>query len=286
MMENDREKTARFKRQRAELAIALAMQNRWEDAVSVNQSILTVFPDDVESHNRLGRALMELGRYDEAHASYSRTLSLEPTNSIAQKNVARLSELKAGAAPPPSSAAPVDPTLFIEEAGKTAVVTLRNLGVKEDRAKVTAGDQVKLTVDGSRLTVSSVNDEYIGQVDPRLASRLITLMQGGNRYEAAVTSASDQQLNVIIREIYQSPDLLGRPSFPSRAETGFRPYMKESILQYGLEDDEEYPEEEEDEGGNWREAGGETGDDDGNFSTESLSGEEEEEDEEDEREQI
>lgn len=278
-MDIGREKGARFKRQRAEMAIALAMQNRWEEAVTVNQSILAVFPEDVESHNRLGRALMELGRYDEARDSYSRALRIEPTNTIAQKNIARLTDLKAApSSPTAAAAAPADPTLFIEEAGKTAVVVLQNLGAKEVRAKITAGDQVQLSIQGQRLLVTTPTDEYIGQVEPRLASRLISLMQGGNRYEAAVTSANDQQMNVIIREVYQSPDLLGRPSFPSRAETGFRPYIKESILQYGLEEDEEDDSDEEEETPRWEEEPS----DEAGFVTESLPTEEDGDDEEEE----
>ncbi len=281
-MENERDKGARFKRQRAEMAIALAMQNRWEDAATVNQSILAVFPNDVESHNRLGRALMELGRYTEAQASYARTLTLEPTNTIAQKNVTRLAELKTAARPPSTAAAPVDPTLFIEEAGKTSVVSLRNLGTRDIRAKITAGDQVKLSADGSRLLVMTPSDEVLGQVEPRLAARLTGLMQGGNRYDAAVTSVGDAALNVIIRETYQSPDLLGRPSFPSKAETGFRPYMKESILQYGIEedDDDEYKEDEDD-GGSWSE---EEPNDESGFATESISAEEDDGDDDEEEE--
>ena len=279
-METSREKGARFKRQRAELAISLAMQNRWENAATTNESILALFPDDVEALNRLGRALMELGRYDDAQGAYSRTLSIEPTNAIAQKNVVRLNELKAAPVKPVSSAAPVDPTLFIEEAGKTSVVTLLNLGEKDLRAKMSAGDQVILSVDGPRLVVTTPSKEYLGQVEPRLASRLITLIKGGNRYEAAITSMNEQHLNVIIREVYQAPNLIGRPSFPSRSESGFRPYMKESMLQYGLDDDDEDYTEDEEDGAQWNDdAAEETG-----FATESLSMAEDDEDDEDKEE--
>ena len=57
------EEKARLRRQRTELAINLAMQSRWEEAVRVNQSILEVYPTDADAHNRLGKALTELGQY-------------------------------------------------------------------------------------------------------------------------------------------------------------------------------------------------------------------------------
>src|SRR5207249_9442193 len=133
------EGTARFRRQRSELAINLAMQSKWEDAVSANQSILSVFPNDVDSYNRLGKAFTELGRYDEARDSYSKALSIEPSNTIARKNLTRLAGLKGTEPEKASVATKVDPKLFIEEAGKTAVSLLRNPGARESLAKVTAG---------------------------------------------------------------------------------------------------------------------------------------------------
>lgn len=269
------ESTARFKRQRSELAINLAMQNRWEDAVTANQSILSIFPNDVDALNRLGKAYTELGKYGVARQAYGKALETEPSNTIAKKNLVRLAGLKE-ASTESVAATRVDPSLFIEEAGKTSVVALQNLAPREVLAKVTAGDQVQLGEDGKQLAVYTLGSDYVGQVEPRLGSRLLKLMGGGNRYEAAITSVTDQHVRVILREVYQSPDLMGRPSFPSRAETGVRPYIKESILQYG--DDDEYVEEEEGEAGEWTDSSEETG----GFIATSLSAEEHEDDEEEE----
>lgn len=275
------EGTARFRRQRAELAINLAMRSRWDDAVAANQSILTVFPNDVDSYNRLGKAFTELGRYDDARNAYSKALSIEPTNAIARKNLSRLSGLKgterAGGT---AVAARVDPKLFIEEAGKTAVATLFTSGSKESLAKVTAGDQVSLEQRGDQVQVFTLNGGYLGQLEPRLGTRVNKLTNGGNRYEAAITSVSDQQVKVIIREVYKAPGMAGRVSFPSTGGTGFRPYIKDSVLQYGLEDDEEveyYDDEREDAAGEWNE---EESSEEGGFATESLHPEHEEEEEE------
>ena len=269
------EESTRFKRQRAELAITLAMQSRWEEAVTTNQSIISVFPTDVDAFNRLGKAYMELGRYDEAHRAYGRALEIEPGNTIAKKNLQRLSELKGLAHKTVAIPTSVDPKLFIEETGKTAVVTLQHLGAKEILAKVTAGDRVLLKVQGRQLQATTLNDEYVGQVESRLGLRLVHLMQGGNRYEAAVTSVSEQHPKIIIREVYQAPGMSGRLSFPSRADTGFRPYIKESILRYGWEEEEETGEEDTTE---WEEGSSE----EGGIVAESLPEEQDDDDEEEE----
>src|SRR3989304_9089590 len=82
--------TVQTRRRQIDSAIQLAMGNRWEEAVQVNRSILTVFPNDTDSYNRLGKALMELGRYNEAKKAYKKALELDSTNQIAKKNLERL----------------------------------------------------------------------------------------------------------------------------------------------------------------------------------------------------
>ena len=279
------EGTARFRRLRSEQAINLAMQSRWEEAAATNQSILSVFPNDVDSCNRLGKAYTELGRYDEARDSYSKALAMEPSNTIARKNLTRLSGLR-GTEPAAAIAVAtkVDPKLFIEEAGKTAVAILNHLGSREVIAKVTAGDQVSLELRDDNVHVFTLSGDYLGRLEPRLGTRLTKLMAGGNRYEAAITAVTDQQVKAIVRETYQSAVNAGRVSFPSRAETGFRPYIKESVLQYGLDEDDEmeYYEDDAEErgsgGGDWEEEGGEEGN---GFTAQSLPADDDEDDEED-----
>jgi len=88
---------ARFPIEWAEKAIALAMENHWEAAVAANKHILSVAPDDVGALNRLGRASMEMGQYEDARDAYARTLVLSPSNTIAHKNLARVEALQAEA---------------------------------------------------------------------------------------------------------------------------------------------------------------------------------------------
>src|SRR5687768_8937264 len=111
------EDRARIRRVKAEQAVGLAMQSRWAEAADLNRQIMDAYPKDVEAHNRLGKALMEPGNYEEARQVYNHTLRLDPTNTIAQKILLRLDKLMTDAlADLPSG--PVDPTLFIEETGR------------------------------------------------------------------------------------------------------------------------------------------------------------------------
>src|SRR5687767_8827556 len=117
----------RMRRLRTEKAIQLAMQNKWQEAADVNRQILEHFPDDVDTLNRLGKALMELGQYADSRDQYARATKADPSNGIAAKNLARLTRLAEEAASSPVAvpqAQRIDPSAFIEESGKTAVTDL------------------------------------------------------------------------------------------------------------------------------------------------------------------
>jgi tetratricopeptide (TPR) repeat protein len=250
MVQNHAEDLARLRRVLPERAIALAMQSRWSEAADINRKIIELYPNDADAFNRLGKALMEMGRYRDALATYRRAIELDPNNIIAKKNVERLVHLadREPIEPPAPSQIEssgegerLNPAIFIEETGKTGLTSLINLGEAPVLLKLAAGDRVDLRVENSALRVYDESGQLIGSVEPRLAKRLMGLMEGGNRYTAAVTTVSDQALTIIIRETYQDPTQRGRLSFPPKAlpAGAYRPYMREGALRHGMEDDDD-----------------------------------------------
>jgi hypothetical protein len=138
-------------------------------------------------------------------------------------------------------------TLFIEEMGKTGRARLTNLASSRVLAPLSPGDALELMVDADTL-VAAHEGTTIGVVEPRIASRLLKLMEAGNRYEAAITTIHESggEVTLIIREVFTSPANFGKVSFPTvgASAAGVRPYMKGSALRY--DDDEEEVEAEED----------------------------------------
>lgn len=236
------EEKARLKRQWTEQAVKQAQEGKWEEAVATNRNILSLFPQEAEALNRLGKAFNELGQYAEARQAYSLTLKVNPKNTIAKKNLARLEMLQeesphlyTGA-----TAERIDPGLFIEETGKTGMTELISLASQSVLAKVGVGDRVQLYQEGRRLMVRNTAGEVIGQVEPRLANRLIDFMNNGNRYAAAIRAMEPGSVLLIIREEYQHPSMFGKVSFPSQGGGDtFRPYIKSSILHDDREDEDE-----------------------------------------------
>lgn len=227
-----------MKHSNADEAIRLAMQGRWEEAAAVNRSTIEVAPEDVDAHNRLGKALAELGQYVEARQAYEHAVELDPTNIIARKNVQRLSHMKDGEQPRSKETVLADSQFFIEETGKARITNLQRAAARGVLSAVSPGDQAHLQVQGQKLMVTNQKGEYLGEVEPGIGSRLIELMEGGNQYQAAIVSLRDDRVKLIVRETFQHPSQVGHLSFPPRGAEDMKPYLKDMFVKYEAEEEE------------------------------------------------
>ena len=190
----------------------MATQGRWQDAVVLNREILEIFPDDVETLNRLGKALAETGHYSEARKALERSLAIAPTNSIARKNLDRMVGMED--APILPTARRATPQVFLDESGKSITTALMGLPAAKVLGQVHNGDVVNLEVDGATVAVLNRTGWQLGRLEPKLAARFIKLQNGGNQYVAAVASVSHDGISVVVRETYQSAKMNGMVSFP------------------------------------------------------------------------
>jgi tetratricopeptide (TPR) repeat protein len=241
--------TGRRRRQLSELAILQSTQGEWEEAVTTNRQLLEL-GGDTDTYNRLGKALAELGRHAEALEAYEHALERDASNRIAERNVARLRVIATGEAVAVGDGKPEKATAahFIEEMGKTGHARLINSPPAKQLAALSPGDAVEIKLEGG-LLAARVGELEIGQVEPRIATRLAKLIKGGNRYEAAITTVDRAEVRIIIHEVFAHPANVGKVSFPgsSGARAGdVRPYIKGTPSRYDDdEESEEYEEESE-----------------------------------------
>lgn len=235
------EEQSKRKRLQLQQAQQLAANGEWDEAVALNREILGSASKDVQALNRLGKALSELGRYGEAHTSYAKALELDPANQIARRNLQRLEPLKDREGDDQAAErrrTQARQSMFIEETGKTRVTELAKLADDATLARMTSGDQVELRTEKKTIVVYSEDGLRLGQLDTRLAQRLITLIGGGNRYSAAVTAVEPGMLRVIVRETYQHPSQAGRLSFPADSNKPLAPraYTRATERLYATDD--------------------------------------------------
>jgi len=212
-LEQEEERT-RLSRKLSQEAIALAVQGRWEEAVASNRAIIARFSDDVAAFNRLGRALIELGRFVEAEEAYRKTLELEPGNSIATKNLERLKSWNGIGKLEPDKARSLGRDFFASTVGKTGVVALTGITSVERLGEIGIGGAVTLRRRGQQVLVEDGEGGILGELEPKYGLRLAKLIQGGNQYSATILGTDEGGTQLLVREDYQHPSLAGQASFP------------------------------------------------------------------------
>lgn len=213
--------TSSLKRQ----AINAALSYNWEEAVFLNKQIIKEYPEDTDCLNRLARAFFELGKYPQAKKVYQSVLKIDPYNSIAQKNLKRVSSFKK-AAPngksnghaekdPNFTKVMLSPALFVEEPGITTVINLTRLAEPQKLSILSPGLIVNLNLKNRRICVADMDDNYLGSLPDDMSHHLLKLMGGGNKYQALIKSVKSNALSIIVRETFRSKKFRNQPSFVS-----------------------------------------------------------------------
>lgn len=226
----------------AEQAVAAALESDWARALEANQKILADRPDDVDARNRLGRALLEQGKLEEAKAAFAEVLKAEPYNSIAIRGSQRVAQLIEHKSKSVTTTTRTQPRLFIEDMGKTGILRLINPAPAHILARYSAGAECELREQEGLMAVHARDGELLGFLEPKVGRRLIDLIRTGNQYVSAIVSNEQANARVAIREVFQSAENASRISFPGHhrpAETKERAYIKGNFFRFGRDTDEE-----------------------------------------------
>lgn len=205
-------------------AINAALNNDWKKAVEINLLILKESPQDTETLNRLSHAYKEIGMIGKAKSTYKKVLELDPYNSIATNNLAKLASLSKK----DLNASQRDvnyPTLraadlFLEEPGKTKVVDLQDLAMGNILATLHTGDPVILEPHAGEV-VAIYGKRRLGKLPPELTIKIADAIRKGSKFSAVVKSVlirksrQDTLVSIFIREVFRSPRLITPPFLPS-----------------------------------------------------------------------
>lgn len=208
-------------------AIKAALASNWEEAARLNQEILTQHPADVEAFNRLGHALFKLGKIKEARSKFRQVLKIDRYNPVASKNLERLKKIKK--IKPTEELMPVSPSLFIEEPGKTKIVTLVKTTSQKTLSSLSIGQPVCLSPKRYAIEVRTEDKTYLGAIPDDLSFHLKKLIKSGYQYQAVVKNVKENYLSIFLREIKKSAKLKGQPSFSLESKTYF-PSLEKSFL--------------------------------------------------------
>ena len=199
-------------------AIDAALNCKWELALKLNKQIIQIDPENVDALNRQAKACFELGKYNLAKKYYSETLKYDPYNPIALKNLKIIKAFKSSGFTPrldghANGSKRISPLLFLQEPGKTKVVSLLKVAEPQKLSQVFPGMSVELCIKNHKLHILDQSGGYLGVLPDDLSYQLIRLIKGGNKYEVFVKSVKVNGLAVLIRETFRSNRFKGQPSF-------------------------------------------------------------------------
>lgn len=196
------------------LAINSALASDWKQAEEINSQIITDSPNDIDSLNRLGFAFMKQGKYNKAKETYKKVIQLDKTNPIAVKNLKRLETVSKGSKKDGAASSHTMTTdIYIEEAGKTKTVELKNVADKKMLSNVEPGDSVFIVVKRSKIFVQSNDKKYIGMLPDNISMRLVTFIKGGNEYVACVKACDERSVTIFIKETKKATKFKNQASF-------------------------------------------------------------------------
>lgn len=192
-----------------ERAIAAALRGDWKKAIELNKQILVRSKDDIDALNRLARAYAETGRFSLAIKTAKQAIKIDPLNSIARRSIHKW----INGTGKPKKTSICKPVTFLEEPGKTKVISLTHLGDLNVLCEIDCGDEVELCTHVHRISVNTTSGEYIGRLPDDISNRLIRLISGGNKYAAWAKSVQKNRITVFVKEISRSEKLELEQSF-------------------------------------------------------------------------
>lgn len=195
----------------AQKAVTYALAGNWKEAVLLNKQILKENPQDVDALNRLARAFSELGNIQIAKKTSEKVLKFDPFNKIAVKALGRWKGIRKIEG---TSKSISNPEAFLEEPGKTKLVSLLYLGDSSLISKLDCGDEVKLTPHSHRVNIITQEGKYLGRLPDDLSARLRRLINAGNSYQVLVKSIGPNDVKVFIREVFRGQKSADTSSFP------------------------------------------------------------------------
>lgn len=204
------------------LAIDAALKFNWEVALKLNSKIIKVNPNDVDALCRLAHAHFELCNYKMAKKFYSLAQKFDPYNPIALKNLKILQSFKNLTGEMTTNGqnhTQISPLLFLQEPGKSKVVSLLKVAEPQKLSKTYCGMDVELVSKNRGITITDTMGSYLGVLPDDMAHQLIRLIKGGNRYSALVKSIKVNGVSILIREIHRSSRFKNQPSFLEYSST-------------------------------------------------------------------
>ncbi len=194
-------------------AIQAMLLGDWKNATSLNKTLIKNNPNDIDALNRLAYAFTILGRIKDAKSTYRKVLKLDILNQIAIRNIKKLTDLGPRKIAKNGVLIKNVNNTFLEETGKTKIISLVNTTNPKIISLLTTGQRVIIAIKRGKIFIQDQNKQYLGVLPDDIGKRLIKLIKGGNAYEVCIKAASQHNVSVFIKETKRASKYKDQPSF-------------------------------------------------------------------------
>lgn len=232
-------------------AIQAMLLGDWKNATSLNKALINEDPKDIDALNRLAYAFTVLGKIQDAKSTYRKVLKIDILNQIAIRNIKKLTDMGSKQIVKSLSSVKNVNYTFLEETGKTKIISLVNTASPRTIALLTTGQPVAIVIKRSKIFVQGQSNQYLGVLPDDIGKRLIKLIKGGNTYTASIKSVTQHNVSVFVKETKRVSKYKNQPSFPQAQDQdlGLSKGNRAKIKNYKdfreEEDEQVYPLEEE-----------------------------------------
>ena len=192
-------------------AIQAVKDSDWKNAILVNLEILEQSPKNLEAMNRLGLAYLKIKKEKEAIKVFKNVLKLDRSNIIANKHLKKLKNKERTADFIFNKNAD-----FIEEPGKSKIISLHRLTSRSLLSKCKVGQQCYLQIKNRYISIVDDKQKHVGALPEDISFRLSKLISDGNQYSCVIYRIDDKQCCVQLKESFRSAKNQQLQSFPSK----------------------------------------------------------------------
>jgi hypothetical protein len=218
-------------------AIDSAISLQWDNAIQLNEKIISLDKKNIEAYLRLGYAYLQKLNLKKAQKNYKKALRIQPSNHMARMNLERISILqkKTGSKNKNNVLVSLNPNLFLENPGKTKSVFLINLGQKNILVHLMIGQEVIIKPKRRKIEIRTKNGDYIGSLPDDLSKRLLIFIKACSTYSVHIKDIGTNKVVIFIKEEKKGKKVTKYMSFPNNTNAQLNQVIHEDDSKEGDE---------------------------------------------------
>lgn len=202
-------------------AVSCALKGKWEEAIIINEKILSKDSNNIDAKIRLGRAYIQTQKFNKAKTIFEDVLKKDPLNNIAKKNLQTAKNKKTDK----NSKDHTNAKALLKEPGTSVEIHLKIESKSIEAGDFDPGEQLDIDILKTKVKVIKINGRrtVINTIDNKdLVKKINRAENIGATVGANFLKGEKKDIFIIIKS--------SKPVFKTEKQD-IRPYVKKEIIQ-------------------------------------------------------